>query len=101
MTYRLYISYKDTCWKEKMPFGSMTTVQEIYDQMKFIHAYEGHWNACHSDIGIFPFREDSPLFPTIDAVQNIVNSLAIGQLKYIMRGKSFGASYYCAVKRLT
>ena len=83
-----------------MPLGSMTTVQEIYDSMKFIDMYEGHWNACHSDIGIFPFGENSPLFPTIEAVQTIVNSLSVGQLKYIMRGKSQGASYYCALKRL-
>ena len=84
-----------------MPLGSMTTVHEIYDEIKNTHIYGSHWDACHSDIGIFPFGENSPLFPTIEAIQNIVNSLAIGQLKYIMRGKSYGASYYCAVKRLT
>lgn len=99
MSYMLYISYKDTCWKYKIPLF-IPTVQEIYNEIKNIDTFEVHWNACHSDIGIFPFGGDSPLFPTIEAVQNIVNSLNVGQLKYIMRGKSFGASYYCALKRI-
>jgi hypothetical protein len=100
MSYNLYISYKDTCWKEKIPIWSLTTVQEIYNELTHHHVYSDHWNACHSDIGIFPFGENSPLFPTIEYVQQIVSALNIGQLKYIMRGKSHGASYYCALKRI-
>ena len=100
MSYILYISYKDICWKDKIPIWPLTTVHEIYNELTHHDVYSAHWNACHSDIGIFPFGENSPLFPTIEAVQTIVNSLSVGQLKYIMRGKSQGASYYCALKRL-
>jgi hypothetical protein len=100
MSYILYISYKDTCWKEKIPIWPLTTIQEIYDELKRTGVYRDHWDLFHSDIGIFPFEENSPLFPTIEAVQTIVNSLSVGQLKYIMRGKSQRASYYCALKRI-
>ncbi len=100
MTYRLYISYRDTCWHEKIVIeGESSTI--LYEEMKHTDVYETHWKERHQTLGIFPYCADSQLFPQFEQFNEIIQSLTnIGQIKYVMRSKSPSCSYYCCVKKL-
>ena len=99
MTYRLYISYRDTCWHEKMMIEHSGAL-ELYDEMKLTHVYETHWDENHADFGDFPYSSNSPLFPSFEEFQQVLNSLNVGQIKYVMRSKGENYSYYCCLKRI-
>lgn len=98
MSYSLYISYKDTCWHEKILL-QMSDALALYNEMIFTDTYEGHWNVTHNEFGEFPYSTDSPLFPSFEEFQQVMNSLNIGQIKYVMRSKKKHCSYFCGLKR--
>jgi hypothetical protein len=100
MEFMLYISYKDICWNEKIRISDSDPMR-LYDEMKLTHVYETHWTNNHTDLGYFPYSEDSPLFPSFEHFQQILNSLNIGQIKYVMRSKRNNCSYFCGCKRLS
>ena len=100
MSYRLYISYRDTCWHEKILILDTSDALELYNEMKLTHIYETHWNENHADFGDFPYLTDSPLFPPFEEFQQVMNSLNIGQIKYVMRSKRNNCSYFCGLKRI-
>jgi len=99
MSYRLYISYRDTCWHEKIVIESSEAL-DLYNEMKLTHGYETHWNGNHTDVGDFPYSADSPFFPSFEEFQHVMNSLNVGQIKYVMRSKIYNCSYVCGLKRL-
>ena len=99
MSYRLYISYRDICWQEKILIVR-TDALELYNEMKLTHIYEDHWNNHHADIGHFPYSTDSSLFPSFEDFQQAMNSLNVGQIKYVMRSKRNNCSYFCGLKRI-
>ena len=100
MNYRLYISYRDICFHEKIVVEHSNAL-ELYNDMKLTHVYESHWNTTHSDLGDFQYSTDSPHFPTVEEFDQILNSLSIGQIKYVMRSKRYNCSYYCGLKRIS
>ena len=99
MSYRLYISYRDTCWHEKIVI-QLSDALELYNEMKLTHVYETHWNGNHTDVGDFPYSANSPFFPSFEEFQQAMNSLNVGQIKYVMRSKIYNCSYVCGLKRL-
>jgi len=100
MTYRLYISYRDTCWNETICIESSESLV-LYNEMKSTHVYEAHWNKNHADVGYFPYSTDSPLFPSFEDFQLTMNTINVGQLKYVIRSKGSICSYFCGLKRLS
>lgn len=100
MTFRLYISYRDVCWREKIVL-SITDVSSLYEEIQQTENYASHWYFHHADLGMFPYVAESPLFPSIEECQQMMNSLHVGQMKYIMRSKRSHCSYFCGLKRLT
>lgn len=99
MTFYLYISYKDICWREKIVIP-ITNVTSLYEEIKRTDNYASHWNLHHPELGGFPYLEDSPLFPTVEECQGVMDTLHIGQMKYVMRSKRAHCSYFCCVKRV-
>ena len=99
MSYRLYISYRDICWQEKILIVR-TDALELYNEMKLTHVYEDHWNNHHADFGNFPYSTDSSLFPSFEDFQQAMNSLNVGQIKYVMHSKRYNCSYFCGLKRI-
>jgi hypothetical protein len=97
--YRLYILYRDTCWNQTIRVESSNAL-ELYNEMKLTHVYETHWDEHHADIGDFPYSSDSPFFPSFEEFQQVMNSLTVGQIKYVMRSKIYICSYFCSLKRL-
>jgi hypothetical protein len=101
MNYRLYISYRDICWHEKIVIGSSTNILELYNEIKLTHVYETHWDEHHHHhFGEFPYKTDSPIFPSFAYFKQVAESLSIGDMKYVMRSKKDNCSYYCGLKRL-
>jgi len=96
----LYISYKDICWNGKIRISGSDLLY-LYDEMKLTHVYETHWTNNHVEFGDFPYSEDSPLFPSFEDFQQILNSLNVGQIKYVMRSKRNNCSYFCGCKRFS
>lgn len=100
MLYRLYISYKDCCWGEKIIIND-TDPLHLYEEMKRTHVYETHWDINHaSSYGEFPFGSESLLFPSFEQFQHILDSLIVGQTKYAINSKQIMCSYYCGLKRI-
>ena len=100
MSYRLNISYKDCCLSEKIVIEGSDPLH-LYEEMKLTHVYESHWNLNHaSTYGEFPFSSDSLLFPSVEQFQHILDSLSVGQTKYVMKSKQMMCSYHCGLKRL-
>jgi len=99
MLFRLYISYKDNCWKEKIVIED-SDIQHLYDEMLLTHVYESHWNNNHSDCGPFPYHNGSSLFPIFEQFTSKISALNINQFRYLMRSKIDICSYIVSIKRL-
>ena len=71
----------------------------MYAELRVVHVYNDHRVNYHSDLGCFPYDEDSPHFPPFEDVLQKINTLEVGQKKYVMRSKLSHCSYTCSVLR--